>query len=107
MLKRTIIVTAALAAIAGPALASDGDHNTRKQRYQAASEHSRCTTGPAAEWLSFDQMASKLKEQGYTVRKLERSHGCYEVKATDTNGVRVEFYVDPTTAKISRREGRS
>ena len=62
---------------------------------------------PAAEWLSVDQVTQKLKEQGYTVRRIEASHGCYEVKATDAKGVRVEMYVDPATAEIVSREGRS
>lgn len=52
-------------------------------------------------------MTQKLKEQGYTVGKVETSHGCYEVKATDANGVRIELYVDPATAQVVGHEGRS
>jgi hypothetical protein len=52
-------------------------------------------------------VTQKLKEQGYMVRKVERSHGCYEVKATDAKGAQVEMYLDQATAEIVRRGDRS
>jgi hypothetical protein len=54
-----------------------------------------------------DEVAKKLKEQGYTVRRIEASHGCYEVKVTDSKGVWLEMYVDPATAEVIGRDGRS
>jgi hypothetical protein len=41
------------------------------------------------------------------VHKIETSHGCYEVKATDAKGARVEMYLDQATAEIVRRGDRS
>ena len=112
MLKKTIALAALLAGLAVPALASDDGERGHRERYEhGRSEHdgnrSRCSARPAAEWLSVDQVAQKLKEQGYTVRGIEASHGCYEVKVTDSKGVRLEIYVDPATADVVTRYGRS
>ena len=112
MLKRTIALATLLAGLATPALASEyGDRSYRERyehgRYGHVGDRGRCSARPAAEWLSVDQVAQKLKEQGYTVREIEASRGCYEVKATDSKGVRVEMYVDPATADVVGREGRS
>jgi hypothetical protein len=111
MLKNTIAVAAMFTALAGPALASDHGRRERGDsdhgRYESVSDRGRCAARPAAEWLSVDQVTQKLKDQGYTVRKVERSHGCYEVKATDAKGVRVEMYLDPATAEVVGRQGRS
>jgi hypothetical protein len=108
MSRSTIVLAAAVfAAVAGPALASGDDRYGSKERHELASERGRCTARPVAEWLSIDQLTQKLKEQGYTVGKVETSHGCYEVNATDAKGVRVELYVDPVTAEVIMREGRS
>jgi hypothetical protein len=108
MLKNTMIIAAALAFLAGPALASSDGRVEAEDRYEMASgRDGRCTARPDANWLSVKQLTQKLKDQGYTVRQVERSHGCYEVKATDAKGVRVEIYVDPVTAEIVNRDGRS
>jgi hypothetical protein len=108
MSKNAVVLAAAVfAALAGPALAFGDDRNESKERHELASERGRCTARPVAEWLSTDQLTQKLKEQGYTVGRIETRHGCYEIKATDAKGVRVELYVDPATAEVIMREGRS
>lgn len=108
MLKNSMIIAAALALLAGPALASSDERAESEGRNKiASSRDARCTARPAGEWMTVAQLTQKLKDQGYTVRKVERSHGCYEVKGTDAKGVRVEFYVDPATAEIVNRKGRS
>jgi hypothetical protein len=108
MSKSAVFLTAAVfAAFAGPVLASGDDHYGSRERYELASDGARCTARPVAEWLPIDQLTQKLKEQGYTVGEVESSHGCYEVKATDAKGLRVELYVDPATAEVITREGRS
>ena len=112
MLKKTIAVAALLAALAVPVLASDDGEHSHRERYEHGrfdhdGDRGRCSARPSAEWLSVDQVAQKLKEQAYTVLKIESSHGCYEVKATDSKGVRVEMYLDPATADIVRRDSRS
>jgi hypothetical protein len=110
MLKKTLTLAALLAGLAMPALASDDDGPGHRERYEHGRyEHDggRCSARPAAEWLSMDEVAKKLKEQGYTVRRIEASHGCYEVKVTDSKGVWLEMYVDPATAEVIGRDGRS
>ena len=112
MLNKTIVLAALVAGLAVPVLASDDGERSHRERYEhGRSEHDgnrgRCSARPVAEWLSVDQIGQKLKEQGYTVTKIEASHDCYEVKATDSKGVRVEMYVDPATSDIVRRDGRS
>jgi hypothetical protein len=108
MSKRAIfLAAAAFAACAGPVLASSDAPYGSGERYELASDRARCTARPAAEWLSIDQLTQKLKEQGYTVRKVKASHGCYEVKETDGKGLRIELYLDPATAEVIAREGRS
>src|SRR6476661_613524 len=96
MLKKTIALAVLLAGLAVPALASDDGDRNHKERYEQGrserdADRGRCTARPAA--VPVDQVSQKLKEQGYTVRKIEASHGCYEVKATDSKGVRLEMYV--------------
>lgn len=104
MLKKTVAVASLLAAIATPVLASD-------DAWRGEREHSeygrRCQASQAAQRLSIAEVAQKLKEQGYTLRKIEVSHGCYEVKGTDAKGNRVKMYIDPATAEIVRSGGQS
>lgn len=107
MLKKTLATGAILAALAAPALASDDGHGERGGRSEYSTDGRTCPVRQAADRLSIDQVALKLKEQGYTVHKIEASHGCYEVKATDAKGARIEMYLDPTTAEIVRRGDRS
>jgi hypothetical protein len=39
-------------------------------------------------------------ELGYEVRKIEAEKGCYEVKATDKNGAKIELLVQPDTGEV-------
>ena len=107
MLKKTLATAAILAAIAAPALASDHGRRDHDERSGYSSDGRTCPVRQAAERLSIDQVTLKLKEQGYTVHKIETSHGRYEVKATDAKGARVEIYLDPATAEIVDRGDRS
>lgn len=107
MIAATALAATTLALLAVPVLASDDDRSGSDRRGSQSDDRGRCAARSDAEWMPIEQVAQKLKDQGYTVRKVERSHGCYEVKATDGNGVRVEIYVDPATAQIVSRESRS
>ena len=80
MLKHTLATTAILAAVAAPALASDHGRRDQDERSTYSSESRTCPVRQAAERLSVDQVALKLKEQGYTVHKIETSHGPGGVK---------------------------
>ena len=89
--RKTIAAAAALslAAITGIASASE-----------------TCTQEPKSKWLPQETIAAKLKEQGFEVSRTETKRSCYEVKAKDAQGKRVELYVDPVTAKIVRQESK-
>jgi len=92
MLKRTAIAAAAALSITGFSGAT------------LASE--TCTDQPRSKRLSQETIAAKLKEQGFEVTRTETKRSCYEVKATDRQGKRVELYVDPATARIVREDSR-
>lgn len=44
---------------------------------------------------------------GYEVREVERDDGCYEVEATDVNGLNVEFHMHPVTGEIINSKNKS
>jgi hypothetical protein len=95
-----------------PALASSDGERSHGERYEYArsdrdDNRGHCSIRPGTEWLPVGQVAQKLEQQGYTVGKIEVSHGRYEVKVTDRKGVRFEMYVDPATADVVRRDGRN
>ena len=72
-----------------------------------AEENGRCSSVPKEKWLTQDAAKAKLAELGYDVRSIKAEHGCYEAKAVDKNGVRLEIYVNPETgAPIKRTEVR-
>ncbi len=52
---------------------------------------------PKAEWRPSVQLQRELKKQGWTVRRIEVSNGCYEVYGFDEKDVRVEAFFDPKT----------
>ena len=92
---RKYLFPAALAAVlAGTSLA------------QASDDRTACTTAPSSQWLSAQDLASKLEAQGYAVRRLELKRGCGEARLIDKNGVRTEVYFDPATGAIIDRRQR-
>lgn len=88
-IRKSLVILAALsfAAFAGASGASE-----------------TCTQEPKSKWLSQEAIAAKLKEQGFVVSRTETKRSCYEVKAKDAQGKRVELYVDPVTARIVKQE---
>jgi hypothetical protein len=52
---------------------------------------------PRAERRPAVELQKELQRQGWTVRKLERLNGCYEVYGYDANGKKVEAFFDPKT----------
>lgn len=71
-----------------------------------ASASETCTQEPKSKWLSQEAIAAKLKEQGFEAARTETKRSCYEVKAKDAQGKRVELYVDPVTAKVVKQEAK-
>jgi hypothetical protein len=87
MLKRHLVAALAALAAAGPVLASEN-----------------CTAEPQSKWLSHAEVTAKLQQQGFEVARTESDRSCYEVKARDAQGRRVELHVDPVTARVVRSE---
>lgn len=55
--------------------------------------------------MSMQALQEKLTAAGYRdFEKIERKRDRYEVKATDTNGQRVELYVDAVTGDVRKTE---
>lgn len=52
---------------------------------------------PKAEWRPHDELAKKLTEQGWVIRRMETTPTCYEVYAKDPQGKRVEAFFHPKT----------
>lgn len=69
-----------------------------------ASDDRACTTAPKEQWLPIEQHATRLAEQGYTVREIEMEGSCVEAKVKDKAGASLELYLDPATGSVSKRE---
>ncbi len=70
----------------------------------AFAEEDGCTKAPKEQWLTKDQLTTKLTEQGYKVEKVEIEDSCAEAKATDKDGKKVELYLDPATGTVTDKE---
>jgi len=57
----------------------------------------KCEAGPQSGWKSRDVLETKLKKQGWQIRKSKVDGGCYEVYGTTPEGVKVEAYFHPVT----------
>ena len=62
---------------------------------------------PQKSWKSMASLETKLKKDGWEVRKSKVDGGCYEVYGTDPQGRRVEAYFHPVSFKmlLSSRRG--
>lgn len=65
-----------------------------------ADERTDCTSAPRSEWRTLNDAMAAVTAMGYDVRGAEREGNCYEVKALDKEGYRVEMYFDPATLKM-------
>lgn len=81
---KTMIITAALlAGFSGSALAE--------------SYGKPCTTEPNAKWMTLGAIEKIVKDHGYEVAKSKMKGTCAEIYARDTDGKRIEFFIDPAT----------
>lgn len=83
-MKKTVILTAALAALAAsqPALA-DGKVE--------------CRSGPQTGWHPIEHLRAKLIGEGWTIKKAHRARDCYEVYGRTPEGDNVESFHHPVT----------
>ena len=64
-----------------------------------------CTTEPKDKWLDLKGFEKTLKEQNYTVRKLNvTDDSCYQLLGWDKNFAKVEVLFDPVTGKKLKEE---
>jgi hypothetical protein len=84
MQSKTLSLLAAAAALALPFAAS-------------ATGLATCDSGDRAGWQPVETLESKLKAEGWQVRRTKEDGGCYEVYAIDAQGERVEAYFHPVT----------
>jgi hypothetical protein len=54
--------------------------------------------------MSQADLSAKYAEKGYNVKRIKVENGCYEVKALNANGARVEIVVDPMTGEVIKTE---
>lgn len=85
-MKRLLLVTAA-ASLAFAAAAQAGD------------DRLRCGSVPAADWMSEQDLRTKVTAMGIEVRDISIDDGCYEVEGRNRDGRRVEIGVNPKTGE--------
>ena len=68
-----------------------------------ASSGERCDA-PIADWQPREALEKKLTAEGMDVRRIKTDDGCYEVKAIDAKGRRIEAYYDPKTLELVKYE---
>lgn len=56
-----------------------------------------CDSGPKSGWQPVETLEKRLKEKGWTIRRIKEDGGCYEVYAINEKGERVEAYFHPVT----------
>lgn len=86
--KSTLIATALLAGLSAAGLAAAA---------QAGSYGAPCTTEPKDKWLSLAVIEKIVTDHGYQIAKSKIEESCVEIYARDKQGMRVEFFIDPTT----------
>lgn len=82
-MKRMIIATVVLATISGSAMAE--------------SFGKPCTSEPKSKWMTLEAIEKIVKDHGYEVGKAKMKDTCAEIYARDTDGKRIEFFIDPAT----------
>jgi hypothetical protein len=59
---------------------------------------------PMADWQPREAVARMADENGWTVRRIKRDDGCYEIKGRDRDGREIEVKVDPATLRVIEHE---
>ena len=82
-MKKLIIAAVAVAGLSGPAFAE--------------SYGKPCTSEPENKWMTIEAIEKIVRDHGYEVAKSKLKGSCAEVYARDTDGKRIEFFIDPAT----------
>lgn len=70
----------------------------------AASASDYCNRAPREQWKPQAEARAAVEKLGYTVDRVKVDDGCYEVKATDKSGKRIEIKLDPTDLRVVNRQ---
>jgi hypothetical protein len=70
------------------------------QAAQAENFNRACTSMPRHLWLSLQALETKVEAQGFRVQKSRLTSTCAAFEALNSNGARVELFVDPTNGEI-------
>lgn len=57
----------------------------------------KCTKHPKDEWMKESDAKSKLKSEGYKIKKFKVDGNCYEIYGHNKEGKKVEIYFDTKT----------
>lgn len=63
----------------------------------------RCDV-PMADWQPREALQQKLAAEGWQVKRIKTDDGCYEVKAVDPQGRRIEAKFDPRSLATVKHE---
>ena len=70
----------------------------------ALADESHNCGSTSGKMISKDAAKNIVANMGYSVRRVKKEGGCYEVKALGKQGQRVEFLMNPVSGKIIGRE---
>lgn len=65
-----------------------------------------CQSGDRVGWKTTGELETKMKAEGWQIRRIKEDGGCYEVYGTTPDGQRVEAYYHPVTLEkllVARR----
>jgi hypothetical protein len=57
----------------------------------------KCAKLPKDQWRPHTELQQKLEAEGWRIRQMKTSNGCYEVYGIDPKGKRAEAFYDPKT----------
>lgn len=59
-------------------------------------------TATKESWMKQSDFKQRIEAQGYKIKTLKVTNGCYEVYGHDKSGKRVEISFDPATGAIAK-----
>jgi hypothetical protein len=59
-------------------------------------------TAPKASWMKEADFRQAMEAQGYKIKTLKVTNGCYEIYGHDKAGKRVEISFDPVTGQVAK-----
>lgn len=60
----------------------------------------QCETVAAENWLTEAELTEKIEADGWTVNRMKKDGGCWEVYGTNPDGTRVEAYFHPESGEV-------